>query len=220
MQSVLTAIQEKNWNVYREEYETMEMEDLIHINTSIDAMMPVQRCSDLKNYSEAFKLVVKKMYAPMKVLELGCYRGYNAHAILSANDKRVVRLWEGFDVNHAAVDSSVVADLRYFSYKQRYWLWEMVLPEYHLFTSSHTLEHLSYEQVDKTIKCLQQTPYMLIELPPMPKSWENYRGSHVFKGGMLRMDSIFTRYGYKDISRVRGSKGWVTVYEKQKNKIN
>lgn len=213
--AVLTQTKGPAWNVWREHYNKLSINDLIWINTAIDPLFPNQAHFTLPAIKEAFTEF--SLQDPLlRVIELGCHQGHLAKELLDTDIN--ISYWRGYDVNYSAIDRSVVEDSRYDTIKMIQWFHNMSwFPHYNVFVSSHTLEHFNFKQAQATIKAVARAgiKYMMIEIPFKlngAPEWKDAHGSHVLNSTRSNFEDMIQAEGFSKIYYNTCKKGWAHIY--------
>jgi hypothetical protein len=194
-----------NWDTWRKRYSQLDINDLIWINMAIHGVIREQVCKTAALFKASIKLVME--HEPkLDVIELGCYRGGLAAAILRAFPN-VIRSWVGYDINYHALDDSIVKDKRFSSVKQTDWFFNLDIQNGHnLFVSMSTLEHHSNEQFEAIIKKVHESgiKYIIIGLPINTKGWWGSSGSHILSFGQEGVLNCIESAGFELLEKRKG----------------
>jgi len=197
MHVLLSAI-EGDFDVWRENYDLLNINDLIWINSGIHNFVGDQEHFNYDGVRDMIDIV--SLHVPeLHILELGCWKGHMAKKLLSDYAAQEVKSYTGYDINYPAIDQSVVTDFRYRSIKMTDWF-----HNYELFgdilISCHTLEHMNEDQIIKMMIRINQSKirYLIFELPFNYKGkWEGGNNSHILKLNSEEFVNIIERYGFK-----------------------
>ena len=192
----------KNWGFFRDNYESLTIDDLVWINTKWDSVLPYQKSHSLNAMVKMFSSITENN---LKVVELGSYRSFlGSHLIEKVSSK--VAEWHGYDINHAAIEDAIIHP-QIFNHKLSKWFWEVDVSGYDIFVSSHTLEHFSFEQLKKIVETVSICKYLVLEIP-LQNNWRGFRGSHVLLTTVEEVESLISATHIKliDCSRERN---WV-----------
>jgi 2-polyprenyl-3-methyl-5-hydroxy-6-metoxy-1,4-benzoquinol methylase len=129
------------------------------------------------------------------VVEIGCNEGQLAKRMLSIFDN--IQMWNGYDFKEP-IKRTAVMNSRYCPIILDDWFHETKLPEFDVFVASHVLEHLSEDQVVKTLNH-GKAKYMLLEVPLNEdgKTWETWACTHVLKWGLKHFREWFEFNSYE-----------------------
>jgi hypothetical protein len=202
---VFDDLRQGNWDTWRKRYEQLDINDLIWINLAIHGVIREQICKTANLFKESLKLVMKQEPA-LDVIELGCYRGGLAAAVLRAFPK-VIRSWIGYDINYHALDNPIVKDKRFKGVKQTDWFFNLDLPSYaNLFVSMSTLEHHSNKQFEAILKKVHKSgiKYIIIGLPIDARGWWGSNGSHILTLGQEGVLNIIESVGFELLEKRKG----------------
>jgi len=147
---------------------------------------------------EEFEKLLRNVCYP-SIVELGCHRGHLAKKLLSIFPN--IQKWYGFDINPKALKHSIVDDSRFVPVLTPFT--EFQDNSSNVFISSHTLEHLSTEQVTATLTALKHE-WVFLEMPITENGQEKWKGrnTHVLTAGrkdirkMLKQYNIFYENTY------------------------
>jgi hypothetical protein len=212
--AILTQTKGDPWNIWRKHYDKLSITDLIWLNTAIDSLFPKQAYFTLDRIKEAF-VEFFRTEAGLSVIELGCHQGHLAKTLFETFN---ISHWEGYDVSYSAIDRSVIDNRRYRAVKMTKWFHEISIPSYYnVFVSSHTLEHLSFNQVEKTIEAVLRAgiTYMMIEIPFKlngAPEWKDAHGSHVLYSTRQNFEDMIQSYGFSKIYYNTDNRGWSHIY--------
>ncbi len=185
-----------NWNVWREHYKVLTIDDLIWLNTAVSRFHGSQAHFNFDRINALFKIINIEI-KHIKVGELGCYQGELAGRMLAAYPD--IKAWIGLDINYHAISESVVKDKRYRGVKLTQWIYDAVCVPWNVFLSSHTFEHLNGDQIGRTFQWAHESgfEFMIIEMPFCKgDGWFNYHGPHVFEGTRDNFFKIAGDHGY------------------------
>lgn len=148
---------------------------------------------------------LKLMPNANSIVELGCNDGSLAIECLG-NLPRYVQ-WIGCDIHKAFIEKSKQHP-RYKPILLEKQLWEHDLPRFDVFVSSHTLEHLYSDEVEKLVKWLsKRTRYVAICVPLRPDQGRIH-ADHILDKGSDWMVKLFNDNGFKLIWEIKGWFGW------------
>jgi hypothetical protein len=179
-----------DWNAFRRLQPSLTFKQREKIGDYLDELYPIQR------YFHAihFKKMFEKLPEDLSVVELGCHQGNLAKKMLKEFSK--IKSWTGYDF-HSPISRSIVHDDRYSSMILSDWFQNISLPDFDVFVSSHTLEHLSNKEA-AAVLCRIQSPYMLIEVPlnKEGRNWHNWGCTHTLLWGLDKLYNFITNLGY------------------------
>ena len=152
---------------------------------------------------------------PEMVIELGGWDGEMANLILPDNDDVVS--WTNFELASVA---QVCNDDRYdFFVSTDDWAWNHPGFSGDCFVSSHSIEHVSVDNVKSILSRLDEeffsSAFIQAPIPVKGKpNWERWKNSgHIIQCNMSELDEMFTDHGWTlRMSSRRGSdqiRGWV-----------
>ena len=210
-ENILNAVKHRNWDVYRKHFHNLSIKDQIQLNYEWDKRYPKQAHFSIKPITACFTNATTK-FKNFSVVELGCHQGYLAKQILEHFDS--INSWIGYDINSQALERSVVKDKRYTNIALKDWFHNTTIPNFDLFISTHTFEHMDLDGVDKTIASISRiAKYMILEIPiqEYERHWRGYKGGHVLRSGRPEIRSLIEKYGFSQISEST-RKYWVSEW--------
>ena len=206
-----------DFDVWRDHYPSLSIEDLIWINTAIFHFYPRQAHYNLHEINALFGEVKQD---GARILELGCFRGELAAQILAIHAE--IEIWIGMDISYHAISNPAVKDKRYLGIKLTDWIFNTSLIPIDIMIASHTLEHFDGDQIKKVFRWAHKSTiqFIVVEMPFSISRWSGYRGSHIYQGSKTDLIELAEGSGYRmhldqtqTIFALRRLEGW-----KQKNK--
>jgi hypothetical protein len=158
-----------------------------------------QHCFNLPAFKRALEIV---QGINLKIVELGGWDGELATLALSER----IESWRNFEICVPATNEFLTHNDRYESVALTDWFWNDRY-ECDLFVATHVLEHLSLEDVRKTLDCVRFW-YAYIEAPleKEPTDWSGYEGSHLLEVGWGGLDQEFLQRGYLPVVLTKESR--------------
>lgn len=208
MNDINYIIKNKDWNKFRKEYNDVSFKDMSILYESLCKNGKDQKCYHSNVYEKVFSI----FKGNSKVIELGCYKGYLANEML--NKFPNIKSWIGYDIAKLAIKNTIVKDKRYKSYHLKKWFDEIDLDFFDIFISSHTIEHLSWEQVKKTLsKVIDKCKYVVLEIPipEKGKNWINFNSPHVLTKGRKHLREFMSLH--KIIWDGNEKKHWTIIWK-------
>jgi len=207
---IFTIFGEPSWNGYRECHEDMRFDFRVLLNHILDKMYPNQNSSHKKQFAKMFSRIKR---SNLKVVELGCHQGLLAKDMLRRFD--FIESWTGYDFP-SPIERTVVEDKRYKPIILEKHFFKTDLPEFDVFVSSHTFEHLSYKEVKRTLRNVLGVEYILLETPLTKggQKWIGYGGAHVLRWGSNLLKDYIESLGYKNY--YSGMRNWVLGFRRIK----
>ena len=197
MHVLLSAI-EGNFDVWRENYGLLDINDLIWINSGIHNFVGSQEHFNYEGVKDLIDIVLNRI-PELAIIELGCWKGHLAKRLLSEYTNKEVKSYVGYDINYPAIDQSVVDDLRYTTIKMTDWFQNYKL-DADILISCHTIEHMNEEQIRKIMIRINELSlkYLIFELPFNYKGlWNGGNNSHILKLNSEEFVKIMEEYGFK-----------------------
>lgn len=188
------------WEKWREHYDVLTIDDLIWLNTALNDYYGFASRFSLNDIDSVFGLIINSdKVKTIRVVELGCFRGFLARAMLDLRPE--IKNWIGYDINFHSIRESVVKDSRYLGIKLSEWFFDIQIPPCNVFVSSHTLEHMNENQVGLTVRAIYKSgiEYAIVEVPfdRGNRKWHGYNGSHVYEGSPREFCDLFEAWGYQ-----------------------
>lgn len=217
IEQINEAQKKTDWDVYRKFYPSLSFQDCMRVSETFDQLWPHQAFFSLEAIQQIFDFVELNIAEAIKVIELGCHEGHLAKSMLGKYES--IASWSGYDINHRALLRSVVDDDRYRAIALNDWFHHIELPEFNVFVSSHTLEHLDSEQAIKVFDQISEKAiFLVLEIPISEdgQDWQGYKGTHVLKEGRRVIRQIISQRKYVCFQESCGNypMGWVTRWRK------
>lgn len=189
---------------WRDYYDLLTWQDQIEFYDEVARRWPRQNHYPLG----WFKTVVGYLSGKLEtfsVFEVGGWQGHMAAELLAEYD---IIEWVNYEVCQWAVDNSVCSDSRYLSMVPGDFPWNVALPELKVFITSHTLEHIKSEEVNKLFANLPDSfRFMAHALPPnisADSDWADYGGSHILDCGIDEIDKFAIDAGFSVMEKLSG----------------
>lgn len=201
------------WDSYRNNYNRLTITDLTWIYMGLHRFVPAQAHYDFRRISEIIKQILENQKS-LIVVELGCWRGYLAESLLSLYDDSKIFSYFGYDIDHYALDISVVNDLRFKSVKLTDW-WYNLNSSGDLMLACHTIEHFNVMQLKRIlIKCYSSNfKYLIWELPFCQdrglKDWYGTNNTHILDLDRTVFEFVVKSFGYDFFYGEQTSKGYI-----------
>jgi len=193
---------------WRSRYRSTSYEDQVKYHDWVWKDYPEQRHYNL----EAATLFFQSIPQPRRVLEIGGWTGDVANHILrakaydGAKDKRFrsIALWTNIEICRGAAARPVCKDFRYEPRVLDCWVWEM--PEdwfkpYDVVFMSHSIEHMSSEDVTKLLSRITSARYLYIDAPLAwsGTDWQGYMGTHILRWGWQALLEELAKHGWEQV---------------------
>jgi hypothetical protein len=189
------------WNDWRKNYRAMTFD---HQKKFYDLVLTMHPHQQAFNIGAVFNFLAR-IRGPLSVIEFGGYKGELARIILLAEcyNKKIIK-WTNVEITTLAKET-VCLDEKYHVEVLDNWLWKTPLLSnngYNTFLSSHTIEHLSGDDLRKLINWLAGTSieYIYLEAPLVDDdtnySWNDYVGSHILELGWKQVIELMDRAGF------------------------
>lgn len=166
----------------------------------------ILKCQDQRHYKkDQFFLALDKIpeLEQLRILELGPYKGYLAFDILS---KYKVKSYVGYDISDVAISLTAkeVLALGYVGKALDKQIWESAdIPEFDIFISSDTVEHLTSAEAIKLFDWLESRAkyiIMYVEGKRAGESWAYVTASHILELTEEDIIAIFTKKNYETVT--------------------
>jgi len=190
-----------NFDSYRQYYSSLSFQANKRISEALDHMWPHQAQFNLRRLTKIFALIEPEIPGAMKVIELGCHEGHLAKGILQRIPGFSIQSWVGYDLNSRALSrsGSIVNDERFSTVALARVFYMTELPEFNIFVSTHTLEHMNIHEVIKVFDhTCKGSLYLVLEIPIKEngQDWRCYKGAHVLKEGRRAIRELLYARGY------------------------
>lgn len=178
------------WDQFRDDYPTMSFADKRAFYDWVAATYPEQRYADVKRALNAFSLIAG---GHLDVIELGGWDGALAASVMRTTGD--IRSWTNYDL------VAVPQECDYRGYHLKVLnddLWSLDRVDADVFVSTHTIEHLSAEELAKLFRWLMPE-FVYLEAPlPMvgPVSWRGVEAAHVLELGWDGVEKLLIDVGY------------------------
>uniref|UniRef100_A0A6H1Z7H3 Putative methyltransferase n=1 Tax=viral metagenome TaxID=1070528 RepID=A0A6H1Z7H3_9ZZZZ len=190
-----------DFDAYRQYYSSLSFPERQRISEALDQIWPLQARFNLLLLDRIFSLIEPDIPGAIKILELGCHEGHLAKEILQRVPGFSVQSWVGYDLNARALSrsASIVNDERFSSFALGDWFYNIELPEFNIFLSTHTLEHMVLHEATKIFDHIcKKALYLIFEIPieENGQAWRGYKGSHVLEAGRKIIRKLLSDRGY------------------------
>jgi hypothetical protein len=181
---VTTAI---DWNHWRSTYTDKTYPEHQAFYSEVFAHHPVQ-C----HFNPMLADKAIRETNPTTVVELGGWDGELAELMLEKHP--AIDRWTNVEICREARERGTHP--RYEAPEVGDWYWTRTWTA-DLFVSSHAIEHLTAEDLDRTIQATDaQAIFLDAPLFDEPMDWENFPGTHILPLDWGGVDSILTNHGY------------------------
>ncbi len=200
---ILDGFLKKDWEPYRKYYEKLQFCDLVYVQMKfveiydrVHGKMPINDVSfnQTKIY-EAFQAVFETVGFPVTILELGAWNGRLAKSIFEVYGQRIMK-WHGCDIAPVVVLNRQCKHPLYNPVLLLSHFWDVNIPKHDVFICSHTLEHMTFDQVKKVL-LHQHGKYLVLETPI--ENWDNYEGGHILDVSQEEYLNFIKSLGYENI---------------------
>lgn len=186
-----------DWNAYRAAYDGMTFEDVVRFHDAVWERFPNQEYYSADHLAGFFSDL-----GPVRVVEVGGWRGEAAQQILSAHP---VESWTNYEICRTAALSPVTIDSRYTGIHLDRWVWEMPVSPFDVAVLAHVIEHVRAPQLRSLIEWLSlcEVRHMYVEAPliDVGRSWRNSTSAHVLEIGWPDVIRLFGEFGFYQTSR-------------------
>jgi hypothetical protein len=210
-ETIEKTLKDRNWDFYRDHYLNGDysFQELVRLNNSWYVALEENRVFYHQKWINKFLGKLSAEF-PVRVVELGCYRGELAAEILPKYDDIVS--WDGYDICHYAVDFSACNDKRYFPTKLTCSFWQLPDFKFEIFVSAHTIEHLSNEEAIDLMGFLERNCrkgiYLEMPIKEEGKKWRGGASSHVLELGRKHFRRFFHSHGWKTVHEATYGMDW------------
>lgn len=216
---IIEEASHSNWDIFREHYENLTFEELKFVNNEFYKMYPLQANFNLDMFCEILNICYHINDSnSLNILELGPSQGHLAKATIEKYDV-MIESWIGYEMAETAIEKCVVNSHKYSQIVLNDYFHNLTLPEFDMFVSTHTLEHMNIEELELTIENIINARFIMIELPRldmMETSWDGYGGSHILLTTENEIKDIIARRGYKVLyDKEYFRYWWVAAWEKE-----
>jgi len=179
-----------NWNKFREYYDSLLFSEREELSVRFDSLFPKQRYF----HKGQFVKMLNMIDGDIKVVEFGCHDGSLAKETIP--HVKNISMWYGFDFNTFSDRCFSIDKFKFIPLEK--WFHDTKLPEFNVFVSSHSIEHISDIQALKLLKHVSTAKHCLFEIPinDEGRSWHNWGCSHVLTWGRIRLREIMNSLGY------------------------
>lgn len=204
IKEIIDGFLHKNWEPYREYYNKLNFPDIVwlqmkamEIYDRVHGKMWLRTAAyNEKFILEAFQEVFREASKPSIVLEFGAWNGKLADTVLKYYSNFIMR-WHGTDIAPVVVTNNLCKHPTYNPIVLLGQLYDVNLPPHDIFVCSHTLEHLSWEEVQKVLKW-QRAKYLVLETP-LRENLDGYEGGHVLDVDEEDYRNFIIRLNYRNI---------------------
>jgi hypothetical protein len=204
---IISDLNGRNFRTYRAAYSELTFDQIKKVCNGIDDVFPNQ---DHGHYLPFVELFGKFSEVPLNVIELGCHQGHLASAMLKIYSN--IKSWTGYDICESSMARSIVSDKRFQTVELTNWFGSVALPKFDVLVSSHTLEHLNWDQLQNMMRVLTPKPtWMFLEFPV--NDWPlNHSSTHVLYIKRKDFDGLMDEVGYRKIyHKDEGKKGAIYI---------
>jgi len=198
---ILQKVREKDFDEYRKYYDSFSFDELKYINNEICKMYSKTTQADFNfnMFVDIFEIASNYFKRSIRIIELGPHQGYLAKKMLEKYGD-YIESWIGYDIASYTIENSVVTDSKYSVIEINDYFHNIDLPEFDLFCSTHTFEHLNRKEIELCVDHVKSCTFMAIEVPRtdmMEDSWQGYCGTHVLVIPKKEFISIFNKAGFR-----------------------
>lgn len=131
------------------------------------------------------------------VLEIGCYSSasanWNRHQLRGIKS---IPIWTGYDITRVGFGTVPVED-GVILIEQSEYIYERKIPKgYDVCLSTEFHEHLTRDELTKTVKALSRIPYHINGVM-FADSWDGYFGTHILDMTVKEYTMLYEGLGYK-----------------------
>lgn len=209
-----------NWDSWRNNYSRLTITDIVWIHVCLHRFIPAQAHFDFRRVQEVLNIIFCEKKESVIISELGCWRGYLAKSLLTLFDQNKIFAYIGYDVDHYAIDTSVVGDFRYKAIKLTQW-WHEMKTYGDVMLACHTIEHFTDTQLKQILtRCnMNNYRFLIWELPfcqdRNQRSWDGTNNTHMLMIDRRMFQTIVKSFGYDFFYSEKTSEGWMYGMEKR-----
>lgn len=209
-----------NWDSWRYNYNRLTITDITWIHVCLHRFIPAQAHFDFRHVQQVFNLIWSKTNESLIVSELGCWRGYLARSLLTLYNPNKIFAYVGYDIDHYAIDTSVVSDFRYTEVKLTKW-WHDQETRGDIMLACHTIEHFTNTQLRQILTrcCINNYRFLIWELPFCQDrgltSWYGTNNTHVLDIDRIAFEHLVKAFGYKFFYSQKTSEGHMYGMERK-----
>lgn len=208
---ILQAALRGNWDPYRKHYGKLSFDtkQKLHEDWFETFNTPAPKSHfDLRTINKYFNLLKEE---PLAVVELGSASGALAVSILKRHEN--IKFWEGYDINYMWY--------RFYKHHPKLYRNTLVSPfeeknlsRFNVFVSSHTIEHLNFEEVQRIAEAIQDIKYIILDTPLLEngQNWNGYKGAHVLTEGRSQVRQLFNKH---EIMDEKVGKSWTVIFKRR-----
>lgn len=207
-QTIDRMLNDHNWDFYRDNYIAGKYshQDLININNQLYTKIPEQ----VYFHPAWVRWFFQNFQETIRVMELGCYRGELAQQMMLIHSQ-IVR-WTGFDICKLALMDEVVQQDQFHPIFLEQPVWTHPFELHDIFVSTHTLEHMTWDEVVKVFDRIQESEIygVHLELPVREegKVWRGGGSTHVLIKGRQHIRDWFIRNGWNVLREWQRGMDW------------
>jgi hypothetical protein len=191
----MTTIQGLDWDAYRKNYPQLSYRAQQAFHSEIYAQYPEQ-----KHYSSEHVARAIEDTLPTSVFELGGWDGELAAEMLDRYP--TIHSWTNYEICKEAAQAGDQRHPKYYAANLTDFYWEYGKHgkgwRCDLFVASHTIEHISANDLDKTVNATDAKAFFFdAPLLDWPINWMGSTTSHVLEIGWLEVHNLMRYRGYE-----------------------
>lgn len=197
-----------DWDAWRDSYDTTSFQEQAEFYDRVARDYPEQAHWDLAAARRA-------MAGVETVTEVGGWRGELADICLKEHPG--LRLWVNYDLcRWALTEGRRCKNRRYRARLLKDWPWNTDLPPADLFVSTHTLEHMRWDQVCALARQFRKYRRLHLEVPIHAtdgESWRGFTGTHILEASWSDLEALIVTTGFERVAV--NSTGFARIYERR-----
>ena len=146
-----------------------------------------------------------------RIVELGCGDGSLAVACLTNLHTQQPLEWVGYDISPYFIQNAKRHE-QFIPCLLEDQIWNLNIPRFDVFVSSHTLEHLYSDEVEKLVAWLSSHAKYAVVCVPLRPDKTAVGANHILDKGFIWLRELFVRAGFRIIWDTGRYFGWYEKY--------
>jgi len=204
------------FNIWRACYDDMTWEDQRLFHDKILPLFPHSAGHTNSQVLLFFAMITDEMdILNYRVLEFGGYNGSMARDVIRMYG--LVKMWHNVEISHK-MPQIKMSDV-YQLLVPGAFLWDLDIANdnYNVFVSSHAIEHLKHEHLEKLLRGLpKRIEYIYLEAPLKQTGnidWNNYYGTHIYEYDFDAIDEVLSDH-FKPWYSEQDKRGLIKTYKR------